>query len=201
MIDFLRGKVTPKDWLINGGIVSVTAMLVGLFWVFVYTGQQESIAQLNTQVAEVKKNLQQAKEVEKNITQLREEAEKWEQLVRSFEERLPEEREIPVLLQKFENMGNQVGLRVELQQLPTIQDERKETIPYKVTARGNFHQIANFINLLERDKRYLKISDLDVGEEDAGISETTFTLSTFRFFQKQQQAAAPAAPAAAPGAK
>lgn len=189
MIDFLRGKITPKDWLINGGIVSVMAMLIGVFWVFVYQGQQDAIAQLNTQVVEVKKNLQAAREVEKNIEQLREEAKKWEQLVSSFEERLPEAREIPALLQKFESMGNQVGLRVELQQLPTISDERKETIPYKVTARGNFHQIANFINLLERDKRYLKISDLDVGEEDAGISETTFTLSTFRFFQKQSQTA------------
>jgi len=201
MIDFLRGKITPKDWAICGGIVAVTALLIGLFWVFVYTKQQEQIAATSQHLAEIKRELQKAREYEKNIDQLREEAQKWEKLILSFEERLPEEREIPVLLQKFESMGDQVGLRVELSQLPTIQDERKETIPYKVVARGNFHQISNFINLLERDKRYLKISDLDIGEEEAGVSESTFTLSTFRFFQKSQSATAASAAAATPGAK
>lgn len=193
MIEFLRGKVTPKDWLITAGILAVTVLLCGVFWAFVYQKQQEAIKTVSDELAVAKKDLQAAREVQKNIDQLREEAQKWAQLVKSFEERLPEEREIPVLLQKFESMGNQVGLRVQLQQLPTIQDDRKETIPYKVTARGNFHQIANFINLLERDKRYLKISDLTMGEEEAGISETTFTLSTFRFFQKQAQDLAAAA--------
>jgi len=195
MIDFFRGKITPKDWAICGGIVAVTALLVGLFWVFVHTQQQEKIAATTKNLNEIKRELQSAREYAKNIDQLREEAQKWEKLIVSFEERLPEEREIPVLLQKFESMGDQVGLRVELSQLPTIQDDRKETIPYKVVARGSFHQISNFINLLERDKRYLKVSDLDIGEEEAGVAEATFTLSTFRFFQKSQSAST------APGAK
>lgn len=197
MIDFLKGKVTPKDWAITGGIVAVTVLLCALFYVFVLTPQQAEITAVDGKLQEVKKQLQQAREIAKNIDQLRDEAKKWQQLVESFEERLPEEREIPVLLQKFESLGDQVGLRVELSQLPTIQDSRKETIPYKVVARGNFHQIANFINLLERDKRYLKISDLDIGAEEAGISQATFTLSTFRFLQTEKDLAAKAAAAAA----
>ena len=200
MIDFFKGKITPKDWAVCGGIVAVTALLCGLFWVFVHAKQQETILATTKQLNEIKRDLQNARESAKNIDQLREEAQKWEKLIVSFEERLPEEREIPVLLQKFESMGDQVGLRVELSQLPTIQDERKETIPYKVVARGSFHQIANFINLLERDKRYLKVSDLDIGEEEVGVAEATFTLSTFRFFQKSVSATAEPA-AAAQGAK
>jgi Tfp pilus assembly protein PilO len=65
-------------------------------------------------------------------------------------------------------------------------DSSKETIPYKVTARGTFHQIVSFINRLERDDRYLAISDLDIKEEQAGVSEATFTLSTFRFLKSSE---------------
>ena len=186
MIDFFKGKVTPKDWAITGGIFGVTVLLCALFYVFVYEVQVQQIASVDASLQDAKRQLQQAREIAKNIDVLREEAQKWEQLVKSFEERLPEEREIPVLLQKFESMGDKIGLRVELSQLPTIQDQRKETIPYKVVARGTFHQIANFINLLERDKRYLKVSDLDIGPEEGGISQSTFTLSTFRFLQSAQ---------------
>ena len=198
MMDFFKGKITPKDWAITGGIFGVTVLLCALFYVFVYEVQVQQIAAVDASLQDAKRQLQQAREIAKNIDALREEAQKWEQLVKSFEERLPEEREIPVLLQKFESMGDKIGLRVELSQLPTIQDQRKETIPYKVVARGSFHQVANFINLLEKDKRYLKVSDLDIGPEEGGISQSTFTLSTFRFLQSAQAAApAPAAPGAA----
>jgi len=190
MIDFLKGKVTPQDWTINGVILAVTVLLCGVYWAFVHSAQQLEITQVQAKLEDIKKQLSQAREKKAHIDELRATAAKWDQLVKSFEERLPEEREIPVLLQKFESLGDKVGLSVNLSQLPTIQDQNKETIPYKVTAKGDFHKIANFINLLERDKRYLKIEDLDIGAEDAGVSTATFTLSTFRFLQSTKDASA-----------
>jgi Tfp pilus assembly protein PilO len=77
-------------------------------------------------------------------------------------------------------------LRVELSQMPRVTDERKETIPYSVTARGNFHQIIQFINRLERFQRYLKVSDLNIGKEDEGVAQASFTLSTYRFIQSEE---------------
>ncbi len=124
-----------------------------------------------------------AYETQRNLEALRKESEKMVKLVDLFEQRLPEQREIPNLLQKFERRGDDLGLRVGLVALPVTSDARKETIPYEVTALGSFHQIVSFINLLERDERYLKVSDLDIQEEEAGISEATFILSTFRFIQ------------------
>jgi len=183
MIDFLKGTVTPKDYMITGAIIGVAVLICGAYYVFLYQPQQAALADLQSKLDSKKKELVQAREIEKNIAGLREESAKWQQLVQSFEERLPEEREIPALLQSFEALGDEIGLRVELSQLPTAQDSRKETIPYKVVARGNFHQIVNFINLLERQKRYLKVSEVDIGEEVAGVSEATFRLSTFRFIQ------------------
>jgi len=190
MLDLFKGTVTPKDWAAVGVMLSITLILVVVFYFFVYQKQAEAIVAVNAELKVVRENLAKARETEKNIEQLREEARKMDLLVNLFEQRLPERREIQRLIQSFESLGSQLGLRVQLEALPTILDQTKETIPYKITATGNFHQIVGFINLLEKDTRYLKISDLSIGEQSDGISTGTFTLSTFRFIQPTTTVAA-----------
>ncbi len=193
MIEFFKGSVTPRDFAFVAVVISLAGVLCAAFYFAVYTGQQ---AELKTELAKletIKQDLKTARETEANIKALRDEASKMQQLVDLFELRLPDEREIPLLVKNFEDLGTRAGLRVQLVQNQNIMENSKETIPYKVTAQGTFHQIVHFINLLERDKRYLKISDLDIGPEEAGASEATFTLSTFRFIQAATPAPAPAA--------
>ena len=67
-------------------------------------------------------------------------------------------------------------------------DENKETIPYHVVARGHFHNVANFVNQLERFKRFLKITELDMKNIENGEVEAQFTLNTYRFVQEQTEA-------------
>jgi len=183
MFEIFKGKVTPKDWAFNGAIVAGAAVLCAAFYFLVYTPQIQAIADREKELDEVRTELRKVKELAANIDELRDEAQKWQELVQLFEERLPDEREIPHLLQNFERLGDEIGLRLQLSQLPTITDQNKETIPYKVVCRGTFHEIVTFINVLERQQRYLRVSDLDIKEEQAGVSEATFTLSTFRFVQ------------------
>ena len=77
---------------------------------------------------------------------------------------------------------------IQLEPLDKTEDSRKLTIRYKVTASGSFHDIMTFVNQLERDDRYLKISDLDIGPEELFVSKATFTLSTYRFIQTKASA-------------
>jgi Tfp pilus assembly protein PilO len=127
--------------------------------------------------------LEQARKIADDFEGLRQEMEKIQLLVSEFENRLPLRREIPRLLKEFEALADEVGLEVELETQLRVRDQRKETIPYSIIARGDFHRVASFINRLERFKRYLKISELSVGEEEQGICEAKFTLSTFRFIE------------------
>jgi Tfp pilus assembly protein PilO len=196
MIEFLKGRVTPQDWMIVSGIVIVAALVCAAGYFLLYLPEQEKHVALNEDLKKVEADLKKARQYEADIDELRVEAQMWEELVTSFERRLPDEREIPQLMRKFELLGDEIGLRVQLAQLPTTTDTRKETIPYEVTAYGDFHQIMSFINLLERHNRYLKISELDIQEQEAGVSEASFTLSTFRFIKKAVETA-PAAGGAA----
>ena len=84
-------------------------------------------------------------------------------------------------------MAAMEDIDVELSPLARSQDERKETIPYSIVAHGSYHQIASFINRLERFKRYLKVSDLNVGPAKDGVITAKFTLNTYRFLQDAKE--------------
>lgn len=183
MIEFLKGTVTPRDWAAVAGILGATAALAAAFYFFVHQSQQQEVARLLRENEDAKTNLQKARDINSRIEDLRKETEQIEKLVAEFEVRLPSEREIIQLVSDFEAMAQQESVIVEAQPQAASRDERKETQPYSIVARGNFHQIAGFINLLERHRRYLKVSDLDMSQGERGVITARFTLSTYRFIR------------------
>jgi Tfp pilus assembly protein PilO len=194
MMDVLKGTITAKDWMAVGVMLAIMAAIVALYVFVVHKGQMDALDQVRAEMNKVQAELKEAQRREREIDNLRNDTRKIRQLVSDFNKRLPTEREIPNMVRQFESMANDVGLSHALKPEVSVQDETKETIPYSVSTFGNFHQTASFINRLERFERYLKISDLKIEEEEAGVSKASFTLSTFRFLgepvQLNQNAAA-----------
>ena len=186
MMDLIKGSVTSRDWAALAGIVGLTLVLIVLFVFFVHQGQREEVARYERQNQQVMEDLTLARKTRDEFAALEAEATWIRDLVKDFEHRLPASGEIPTLLDHFEALAKEVGVNVQLDTLPRTRDERKETIPYEIHARGTFHQIASFINRLERFQRYLKVSELSIGPEIAGICEASFTLSTFRFIEPSE---------------
>ncbi len=188
MLEFFKGTVTPKDWTTSGAIVGAAIVLSLAFYFVVYEKQMEKLASVTKENKQVMEDLKLARDIDANIEDLRAEAAKMEELVTQFQERLPESREIPTLLKPFEVFAGEIGLSVELSQLPIVNDAHKQVIPYSVKARGDFQQIVTFINRLERFQRYLKVSNLDISTQKSGDTQASFTLSTFRFIQPTEGA-------------
>ena len=190
MLEFFKGTVTPRDWAFVAVVLGIAGLLGAGFYFGVYKKQNEKLFAIQAELKTTEAELKEAVAISQTYEEFKNQAETAEKLVKVFEERLPEEREIPKLLEQFEAKATELGLSVELTQLPTRTDTNKETIPYEIVARGGFHDIVQFINLLERDKRYLKVSNLDIGEEIADVSEANFHLSTFRFIQADNESVA-----------
>ena len=188
MLDYFRGTVTAKDFAVVGAVVGLTALVVVAFYFLVYAGQERELGARTAELEEIRADLRDARKIKEDIDDLARRSEKMEQLVAIFQDRLPEESEIPKLMLGFEQMGDSLGLSPQLEPLDKTEDSRKLTIRYKVTASGSFHDIMTFVNQLERDDRYLKISDLDIGPEELFVSKATFTLSTYRFIQTKASA-------------
>jgi len=185
MISFFKGSVAPKDWAIVGGIFFLTLLLIAGFYFGVFMTMTTKIVELNGEYEQIAKNVKKAQTTKENIQELRDEASMYQDLVTKFEARLPEQREIPQMLRQFEAKANAINLQVKLSSMQPIPEENKEIIPFKVSAIGDYHQIVEFINELEREDRYFKITDITINEQINGISESEFIMSTFRFLQQE----------------
>ena len=97
MIDFLKGTVTPKDWMMNGAFLAFTVVLCALFYLVIFQNQQSSLNNTRTQIAQQQKNLQEAQKKADNIEAIRQETAQVEKLVADFEERLPTKEDSPKL--------------------------------------------------------------------------------------------------------
>jgi len=191
MIGFLKGTVTPKDWMFVGVILGLTALLCAVFYFLVYQPELQRLDQTRKELADAQTELANRKQLAANIDALRADTAQIRELVSDFEERLPSEREIATLLTQFEDIAEDVGgLDVQMRAQIARPEGAKLTIPYRIVVRGSFHDIAEFINRLERFKRYLKVSELQVGPEKDGVSEAEFTLSTYTFVENDTEGAA-----------
>lgn len=184
MIEFLKGTVTPKDWLAISGILGVAAAIAAVFYLFVHQAKLDDLNAIQIVDTQKVADLTRARTINAQIDDLRLETAQIETLVSDFDMRLPSRREIVELLEDFQRMANSSNLKVDFSPLPRERDSRKETIPYKIVARGDFHQIAAFINRLERFKRYLKVSNLNLARTEQGTVRAEFTLNTYRFLQQ-----------------
>lgn len=191
MIGFLKGTVTPKDWMFVGVILGLTALLCAVFYFLVYQPELQRLDQTRKELADAQTELANRKQLAANIDALRADTAQIRELVSDFEERLPSEREIATLLTQFEDIAGDVGgLDVQMRAQTARPEGAKLTIPYRIVVRGSFHDITEFINRLERFKRYLKVSELQVGPEKDGVSEAEFTLSTYTFVENDTEGAA-----------
>lgn len=185
MIEFLKGTVTPVDWAINAAVVALAVVLVLAFAFLVIMPGQKTLNQVLDETKKVQEDLKLAKETSENIEKLIKDRDEMKTLVDDFEERLPSAQEINELSRTLEEFRSEIGLQVNLASLDRKEDSRKLTIPYKVEAVGNFHQIVSFINRLEGYRRYFNISDLHIAKQEAGVSEADFVLSTYMILEPE----------------
>lgn len=183
MMELLQGTAKPADIAFAGGVIALAGLVCLLYYMFLFSPAQTRMAELEEQNRELAADIRRAEATQAEIEELRRRSDRSDLLVSQFEQRLPQQREIPQLITEFEMLAQRVGIQIEVNQLAVQRDERKETIPYSVVAFGSFHQIAHFINELERFERYLKVSNLNIDEERERISRASFTLSTFRFLE------------------
>ncbi len=185
MIDMLKGTVTSKDWMFVGVVLGLTLVVCAVFFFFVYQPELERLDTTKSQLNQARQERSRAQELAANIHTLRAETAQITKLVTEFEERLPSEREIAILLTQFEDIAGDVGgLDLEMRPQTPRTEGTKLTIPYRIVVRGNYHRIAEFVNRLERFRRYLKVSDLRIERQRDGVTEAEFTLSTYTFVEQ-----------------
>lgn len=204
MLDFFKGTVTKQDWIFCGVVLTVAVALAAVYFSVVLRMQSTALESAQASLAQQKKKLEEQVSWKNNIDKLRDQTAKAQKIAEGFEQRLPTESNITQFIGSVGDALRAAGVSLSgnkggLQSLPKGKTETGNLViyPYRVSVLGDFHQILTLINLLEKDTRFFKVSDIDIGEEKNGVIEGKFNLSTYSFKQKPPELEAGEANAAA----
>lgn len=188
MIDLFRNRViTRTDWIITGiaGAVLLVIVLLNVF--LIRTTLANAIEQTSLDRDQRQQQVAEARLVASKEEGLRRENEEVGALVEEFKLRLPTEQEIPRLLENFQMVAAETGVKYQsitampLDESPSLYVK----IPFRLIVTGSYAQIGSFLERLEFGKRFIKIEDISIGPEKEDMNETKLSLSTYMFIEKE----------------
>jgi type IV pilus assembly protein PilO len=164
-------------------------VICGLFYFLQYQDQQTRIKKLRNSISEQEKRLATLKQaatqvasLEKDLAQSQEEFER----LLAF---LPDQREIPGLLEKVSELGAEAGLENILFQ-PQAEQPRDfyAAIPIRLDLVGTYHKLGVFLDSISKLNRILKIENISlVRQNDSSAIQVSCTAITYRFLEQASQ--------------
>jgi len=86
--------------------------------------------------------------------------------LKAYENRLSREKEIPALLESLSKLARDSRVKIlgitPLQKVRASMGRIYQEVPISINAQSGYHELGNFINKLENDKRFMQISNLSV---------------------------------------
>ncbi len=181
------GAISSRDATIAG---AVAGGLIVLLLVFVFTvdaGMRRKRDELNQRIAAKMNELEAAEQLASRESDLKTELRDVQDVVAKFEAKLPTRRELPKLYREWQEAAGQAGVTgLNIRKQDEIEGTTLVTVPYAFAATGSYHQLATFINMLECGNRFMKVSKLHIGEQENGVSNAEFTLSTYLFKEREE---------------
>lgn len=165
--DFMNMPAWHKVLMLVGFII-----LLGVLWYFlVHSSTRNDLTTMQSEIQKLKTEIQKQERAKADKQTLDAQIQKLREQLAILKSKLPEEKEIPMLLSRVNEIGRLNGL--EFDRFEPMQPVRKDyysEIPVKVEVKGGFHQVAFFLYKVGTMDRILHISDLKMGnyEVDGG---------------------------------
>jgi len=166
-IDF-RNPRTQVITLIS--LVGVLAVILYLHFIFI--PQIARDIKLIGKTLKIKKDTRTAKSIIAEKPGFKKRLEEYNKKVELYEKKLPEQQEIPSLLENLSTMARSanitiVGITPSLPPSGGGRNQVYQEIPVVITAKSGYHELGRFINNLENGNRFMKVLDIDVKADKA----------------------------------
>lgn len=189
----------PLQQKIGGAALAVVLIGVATYFLSV-ADSLEKMENLDGEIATQEKKLVELEQKAQHRTQFQREVERLMQRLREAEEQLPKQAEIPKVLRDIDYEAKQAGLRVDrFEPQAEAQQGDFAAVPLKMTVRGNYHEIAVFLDRLSKMPRIVNVTDLNMTaptvENKKIVVASSYTATTYRFLERQDEAKKAADPA------
>ncbi len=185
--------IAAKAGIVVALIVLITA---GTYFFFIQDTETE-IESLKSQQATLDQTYAEKKEIADNLIERRREMDHLEQELQAALIELPNEKDIDDLLAELNDKGKRSGLEIT-RVIPGTESAESffARIPITMAVKGNYHEIAIFLQEVSEMKRIVNVNNLKLGQpvmrNDKVILSSDFLATTFRFISKGGKAPAPA---------
>ena len=140
-------SLNPRDR--NLVVLSVLAIgLAGGYWYQFWSPKNLELDEVDVHVQALRDVNQRAKAelAQGKTSELRAETERLERDLNVMRELVPTANEVPVLLEQVSTAARRVGLDIsDVQPLPQLNGDQYDAYKYRMSVRGDFHQIGVFL--------------------------------------------------------
>jgi type IV pilus assembly protein PilO len=184
-VEILFQKMEKIKMPIRIAILAGTIVLfVGLFTYLVYLPKTEQIRKTEEEINKLEGQLARAKIKTKDYKSLQNKKKDVDQQLKEALRLLPNEKEIPNLLRKVTELGNESNLDFRFfDPKNEIPKDFYIEIPVAIEVRGNYHDVAVFFDKIGRMDRIMNIHNVRIVPIKAQSSDliVKFDAVTYRF--------------------
>lgn len=141
-------------------ILLLAIVVFALFWQLSYRPQRDRIVRKERQLQQLLQERDQKRKIAYQLDKYRAEMEEVKKKLAEVAARLPDEKEIPMLLKTISFIGKGVGLDIEaFQPKGEVKKDFYAEVPFEISLRGSYHQIGMFFYQVGRLPRVVSIRD------------------------------------------
>ena len=183
--DKLSGLSAAHKVLLFG----ITLLVMGgAFYLLKFEGQMNQLTRLKSQTVEQQNKLASLKSAASKVQVIEVELAQSEEELNKLLMLLPDQKEIPGLLENVSRLGSKVGLEnILFQPQPEVVKEFYAVIPIKLDLVGNFNDLGVFLDNISKLDRILKVESLTLTrqkDKQGSLLQVGCNIVTYRFLDK-----------------
>ena len=174
------------------GMVLICLLLVVAFYFLAYSPKKEAQEQLQNTIGNLETSLEEKKKMVGDLSQYKREVEKLNQDLQKALKLLPNQSEIPSLLQKISSLAQKSGLDIQsFEPKPEIPQDFYAKVPVYLKLLGSYNEITNFFDAVGKLSRIVNIGNFNFqlgaetqagkGKSSKRVLAATCVATTFRF--------------------
>lgn len=165
-------------------------VLSGVFYFFKYKPDTQHIRSLKSSITRQEKRLSELKRASAQVEVLEKELAESESEFVHLLTLLPDQKEIPGLLDSVSQLGAQVGLEnILFQPQPEQPHEFYAVIPVRLDLLGTYHELGVFFDKISKLNRILKVENVSISRRKDSSLQVGCTIVTYRFLEQANQKA------------
>lgn len=178
------------------GLIFLMLLVFAAFYFVVLEPMNSDIAAQEQQLVQLQREKERLEQLKRNRAIVLAQLEKLKAQLLIAQEKLPQDAEIPSLLQRIHNQAKTAGLDImKFRRLPDRPQQYYIEIPVEMELNGTYDELANFLYYVGRMTRIVNVKNLDMTRKGTGMTpdgELSIKAqgTTFRY-SKPDAAAAP----------